>query len=94
MHRSNPGVAYQGVPKAYSEAAAGKAYPDCQATPCDQFEVTFQEVELWIADRVVLPVETSLIGMFIALRGVVDHQALTPGLHSLAMAAVGITARS
>ncbi|KAF2530714.1 hypothetical protein F2Q70_00030484 [Brassica cretica] len=49
MHRSNPGVAYQGVPKAYSEAAAGKAYPDCQATPCDQFEVTFQEVELWIA---------------------------------------------
>ena len=67
MHRSNPSVAYQGVPKAYSEAAAGKAYPDCQATPCDQFEVTFQEVELWIADRVVLPVETSLIGMFIVL---------------------------
>ncbi|KAF2548468.1 hypothetical protein F2Q70_00023364 [Brassica cretica] len=42
MHGSNPGVAYQAIPGAYSEAAAGKAYPYCQVVPCDQFEVSFQ----------------------------------------------------
>lgn len=62
MHGSHLRVAYQGVPGAYSEAAAGKAYPDCEAIPCDQFEVAFQAVELWIADRAVLPVENSLGG--------------------------------
>ncbi|KAH0910795.1 hypothetical protein HID58_034116 [Brassica napus] len=78
MHGSNPGVVYQAVPGAHSEAAAGKAYPYCQVVPCYQFEVSFQMVELWIADRT----------------GVVDRQALTPGHRSSAMAAVAITARS
>ncbi|CAI9768568.1 unnamed protein product [Fraxinus pennsylvanica] len=62
MHGSQLRVAYQGVPGAYSEAAAGKAYPNCEAIPCDQFEAAFQAVELWIADRAVLPVENSLGG--------------------------------
>ncbi|XP_060169733.1 arogenate dehydratase 3-like [Lycium barbarum] len=62
MHGAQLRVAYQGVPGAYSEAAAGKAYPKCDAIPCDQFEVAFQAVELWIADRAVLPVENSLGG--------------------------------
>ncbi|OWM68970.1 arogenate dehydratase/prephenate dehydratase 6, chloroplastic-like [Punica granatum] len=62
MHGSQLRVAYQGVPGAYSEAAAGKAYPDCEAIPCDQFEVAFQAVERWIADRAVLPIENSLGG--------------------------------
>ncbi|GMH07319.1 hypothetical protein Nepgr_009159 [Nepenthes gracilis] len=62
MHGSQLRVAYQGVPGAYSEAAAAKAYPGCEAIPCDQFEVAFQAVELWIADRAVLPVENSLGG--------------------------------
>ncbi|KAF5447574.1 hypothetical protein F2P56_033116 [Juglans regia] len=62
MHGSQLRVAYQGVPGAYSEAAAGKAYPNCEAIPCDQFEVAFQAVELWIADRAVLPIENSLGG--------------------------------
>ncbi|KAG6470189.1 arogenate dehydratase/prephenate dehydratase 6, chloroplastic-like [Zingiber officinale] len=61
-HGSQLRVAYQGVPGAYSEAAAGKAYPNCEAIPCDQFEVAFQAVELWIADRAVLSVENSLGG--------------------------------
>ncbi|KAL3530425.1 hypothetical protein ACH5RR_009747 [Cinchona calisaya] len=61
-HGSKLRVAYQGVPGAFSEAAAGKAYPNCEAIPCDQFEVAFQAVELWIADRAVLPVENSLGG--------------------------------
>ncbi|CAL9099057.1 unnamed protein product [Musa textilis] len=55
-------VAYQGVPGAYSEAAATKAYPNCEPIPCDQFEVAFQAVEFWVADRAVLPVENSLGG--------------------------------
>uniref|UniRef100_A0A1J3FQC5 Arogenate dehydratase n=1 Tax=Noccaea caerulescens TaxID=107243 RepID=A0A1J3FQC5_NOCCA len=62
LHGSSLRVAYQGVPGAYSEAAAGKAYPNCEAIPCDQFDVAFQAVELWIADRAVLPVENSLGG--------------------------------
>ncbi|KAE9587990.1 hypothetical protein Lal_00002773 [Lupinus albus] len=62
MHGSQLRVAYQGVPGAYSEAAAGKAYPNCEAIPCDQFDVAFKAVELWIADRAVLPVENSLGG--------------------------------
>ncbi|CAM0904770.1 unnamed protein product [Alopecurus aequalis] len=62
MHGSELRVAYQGVPGAYSEKAAGKAYPGSDAIPCDQFEVAFQAVENWIVDRAVLPVENSLGG--------------------------------
>ncbi|XP_002989020.2 arogenate dehydratase/prephenate dehydratase 6, chloroplastic [Selaginella moellendorffii] len=61
-HGSTLRVAYQGVPGAYSEAAASKAYPECEPIPCEQFEATFQAVELWIADRAVLPIENSLGG--------------------------------
>ncbi|KAK6932294.1 ACT domain [Dillenia turbinata] len=55
-------VAYQGIPGAYSEAAARKAYPKCETVPCDQFEDTFKAVELWLVDRAVLPIENSLGG--------------------------------
>ncbi|XP_011657212.1 arogenate dehydratase/prephenate dehydratase 2, chloroplastic isoform X1 [Cucumis sativus] len=55
-------VAYQGVPGAYSEAAAGKAYPNCEAVPCEQFDAAFEAVERWIVDRAVLPIENSLGG--------------------------------
>ncbi|KAJ7552472.1 hypothetical protein O6H91_06G056700 [Diphasiastrum complanatum] len=61
-HGSELRVAYQGVPGAYSESAASKAYPNCEAVPCDQFEAAFQAVELWLADRAVLPLENSLGG--------------------------------
>ncbi|KAG6522276.1 arogenate dehydratase/prephenate dehydratase 6, chloroplastic-like [Zingiber officinale] len=61
-HGSQLRVAYQGVPGAYSEPAAAKAYPNCDAIPCDQFEAAFQAVEQWVADRAVLPVENSLGG--------------------------------
>ncbi|KAL4574245.1 hypothetical protein LXL04_021072 [Taraxacum kok-saghyz] len=55
-------VAYQGVPGAYSESAAGKAYPNCEAVPCEQFETAFEAVERWLVDRAVLPIENSLGG--------------------------------
>ncbi|XP_042393174.1 arogenate dehydratase 2-like [Zingiber officinale] len=55
-------VAYQGLPGAYSEAAAAKAYPKCEAVPCELFETAFDAVERWLADRAVLPIENSLGG--------------------------------
>jgi len=55
-------VAYQGVHGAYSEAAAEKAYPNCEAVPCEQFDTAFDAVERWIVDRAVLPIENSLGG--------------------------------
>ncbi|KAL6980401.1 Arogenate dehydratase 2 [Sarracenia purpurea var. burkii] len=55
-------VAYQGVSGAYSESAAEKAYPDCEAVPCEQFDIAFQAVEQWLVDRAVLPIENSLGG--------------------------------
>lgn len=55
-------VAYQGIPGAYSEDAALKAYPKCETVPCDEFEVAFKAVELWIVDKAVLPIENSVGG--------------------------------
>lgn len=60
--RSRLRVAYQGVHGAYSESAAEKAYPNCQAVPCEQFETAFEAVESWLVDRAVLPIENSLGG--------------------------------
>eukprot|EP00897_Mesotaenium_endlicherianum_P007564 jgi/Mesen1/6836/ME000351S05952 len=62
MGASNFRVAYQGVPGAYSEEAAMKAYPVCEPVPCEQFDAAFQAVELWLVDRAVLPIENSLGG--------------------------------
>ncbi|KAF8718663.1 hypothetical protein HU200_024962 [Digitaria exilis] len=55
-------VAYQGCPGAYSEAAAKKAYPNCETVPCEHFDTAFQAVQNWVADRAVLPLENSLGG--------------------------------
>ncbi|PQQ18398.1 arogenate dehydratase/prephenate dehydratase 1 chloroplastic [Prunus yedoensis var. nudiflora] len=55
-------VAYQGLPGAYSEDAALKAYPKCETVPCDQFEAAFTAVELWLVDKAVLPIENSVGG--------------------------------
>ncbi|XP_044495036.1 arogenate dehydratase/prephenate dehydratase 1, chloroplastic-like [Mangifera indica] len=55
-------VAYQGIPGAYSESAARKAYPKCETVPCEQFEAAFKAVELWLVDKAVLPIENSVGG--------------------------------
>lgn len=55
-------VAYQGLPGAYSEDAALKAYPKCETVPCDEFEAAFKAVELWLVDKAVLPIENSIDG--------------------------------
>ncbi|RDX87890.1 Arogenate dehydratase/prephenate dehydratase 1, chloroplastic, partial [Mucuna pruriens] len=55
-------VAYQGLPGAYSEDAALKAYPKCETVPCDNFEAAFKAVELWLVDKAVLPIQNSVGG--------------------------------
>ncbi|KAL9260670.1 Arogenate dehydratase/prephenate dehydratase 1, chloroplastic-like protein [Drosera capensis] len=55
-------VAFKGLPGAYGEDAALKAYPHCTSVPCDEFEEAFKAVELWLADKAVLPIENSLGG--------------------------------
>ncbi|GMH07177.1 hypothetical protein Nepgr_009017 [Nepenthes gracilis] len=59
---SNVRVAFKGIPGAYSEDAALKAYPQCETVPCDEFEDAFKAVELSLADKAVLPIENSLGG--------------------------------
>ncbi|KAK4857555.1 hypothetical protein QYF36_002601 [Acer negundo] len=39
---SKVGVAYLGIPGAYSEAAALKAYPKSETVPCEQFQAAFK----------------------------------------------------
>ncbi|KAJ9170067.1 hypothetical protein P3X46_018202 [Hevea brasiliensis] len=55
-------ISYKGLPGSYSEDAALKAYPKCETVPCDEFEDAFKAVELWLADKAVLPIECSLAG--------------------------------
>jgi arogenate/prephenate dehydratase len=55
-------VAYQGVPGAYSELAASQACPGYETLPCEQFDIAFESLSQWAADKAVLPVENSLGG--------------------------------
>lgn len=55
-------ISYKGVPGSYSEDAALKAYPRCETVSCNEFEDAFKAVELWLADKAVLPIENSFSG--------------------------------
>ncbi|KAI8026686.1 hypothetical protein LOK49_LG02G00873 [Camellia lanceoleosa] len=55
-------ISYKGVPGAYSEDAALKAYSQCETVPYNKFEDAFKAVELWLANKTVLPIENSLGG--------------------------------
>ncbi|KAM3697193.1 hypothetical protein ACB098_06G095000 [Castanea mollissima] len=52
-------ISFKGLPGSYSEDAALKAYPKCETVPCNDFEDAFKAVELWLADKAVLPIENS-----------------------------------
>ncbi|KAK7332328.1 hypothetical protein VNO80_29078 [Phaseolus coccineus] len=60
--RSKVRVAYKGLPGAYTEDAALKAYPKCETVPCVDFETAFKSVESWLVDKAVLPIESSIVG--------------------------------
>ncbi|KAG0477292.1 hypothetical protein HPP92_014133 [Vanilla planifolia] len=44
------------------EVAALKAYPQSETVPCEQIEVVFKAVELWVVDKAVLPIENTVAG--------------------------------
>ncbi|BAT92161.1 hypothetical protein LR48_Vigan05g161200 [Vigna angularis] len=52
-------ISYKGRPGSYSEDAALKAYPNCETVSCNDFEEAFKAVELWLADKVILPIENT-----------------------------------
>ncbi|KAK7402040.1 hypothetical protein VNO78_13994 [Psophocarpus tetragonolobus] len=52
-------ISYKGIPGSYSEDAALKAYPNCETVSCSDFEEAFKAVELWLADKVILPIENT-----------------------------------
>ncbi|XP_031260931.1 arogenate dehydratase/prephenate dehydratase 1, chloroplastic-like [Pistacia vera] len=55
-------ISFKGLPGSCSEEAAIKSYPKCETVPCNEFEDAFKAVELWLADKAVLPIETSFGG--------------------------------
>jgi prephenate dehydratase len=57
------GVAFQGVPGAYSEAAVVEFFgADTQSVPCMSFETVFSSVEHGSCEAGMLPIENSLAG--------------------------------
>lgn len=69
-------VAYQGFPGAYSEIAANQACPTYETLPCEQFEIAFESLSQWAADRAVLPVENSLGGSIHAVYDLLQRYRL------------------
>lgn len=57
--RAKVRISYQGIPGSYSEDAALKAYPNCETISCSDFEEAFKAVELWLAHKVVIPIENT-----------------------------------
>ncbi|KAJ4834498.1 ADP,ATP carrier protein [Turnera subulata] len=55
-------ISFRGLPGSDSEDAALKAYPKCETVPCSEFEDAFKAVELWLADKAILPIENSSCG--------------------------------
>ena len=76
-----PRVAYQGVPGACSEGAALQAVPSGEPLACDQFEVAFQALSQWLADRAVLPIESSAGGSIHAVYDLLIKCAPPMGKH-------------
>ncbi|KAF6167831.1 hypothetical protein GIB67_027609 [Kingdonia uniflora] len=80
---TNVRVAYQGVPGPYSKAASLKAYPECEAIPCDQFEATFR-AELTLCEKYLTKLgvvresadDTAGAAQFIALNRLKDTRAV------------------
>jgi prephenate dehydratase len=55
-------VAYQGVPGAFSEAAAAALFPDAEPAPCETFADAFLALESAAVGAAVVPVENSQAG--------------------------------
>lgn len=69
-------VAYQGIPGAFSEAAATTAHPGCEGVPCKGYEDAIWAVESRKADRAILPVEGTLEGNAVRNYDLLLHHSL------------------
>eukprot|EP01018_Ginkgo_biloba_P017983 Gb_10815 [translate_table: standard] len=69
-------VAYQGIPGAFSEAAAAMANPGCERIPCKTYEDSIWAVESRTADRAILPVESTLEGSIVRNYDLLLHHSL------------------
>ncbi len=56
------GIAFQGVPGAYSDLACRAAYPGMTTVPCESFEAAIDAVKEGRATLAMLPCENSLAG--------------------------------
>ncbi len=77
MIQTQPQIAFQGVPGAYSHQACAEAFPDMSAMSCATFEEAIAAVRDGQAELAMLPVENSTYGR------VADIHHLLPesGLH-------------
>ncbi|GLJ46122.1 hypothetical protein SUGI_0971560 [Cryptomeria japonica] len=69
-------VAYQGIPGAFSEAAAIMVHPGCSGVPCKAYEDAIWAVESRRADRAILPVEGTLEGNVVRNYDLLLHHSL------------------
>ncbi len=77
---SRSGVAFQGIPGAYSHQACQEMFPEMEPYPCASFEEAIETVRAGEAGRAMLPVDNSLYGR------IADIHHLLPksGLHIVA----------
>lgn len=66
------------APHSQEERGAAQAVPDGDPMPCEQFEVAFQALSQWLADRAVLPIESSVGGSIHAVYDLLLKCAFPP----------------
>jgi prephenate dehydratase len=70
------GIAFQGVPGAYSDLACRAAYPAMTTVPCESFETAIDAVKEGRATLAMLPCENSLAGRVPDIHHLLPHSGL------------------
>ena len=70
------GIAFQGIPGAYSDLACRAAYPGMKTVPCESFETAIDAVKEGRASLAMLPCENSLAGRVPDIHHLLPHSGL------------------
>jgi prephenate dehydratase len=70
------GIAFQGIPGAYSDLACRAAYPGMTTVPCESFETAIDAVKEGRASLAMLPCENSLAGRVPDIHHLLPHSGL------------------
>jgi prephenate dehydratase len=70
------GIAFQGIPGAYSDLACRAAYPGMTTVPCESFETAIDAVKEGRATLAMLPCENSLAGRVPDIHHLLPHSGL------------------